>query len=232
VRRASNALDAIPEAALRHIERWWRTRNVVAASVAAGGVAAVIADSAGAATVLLVLAVGAAAATMVAMAWWRHVGCATDPIAAAARAAKAVLLADVALALAAVRVGTPAVSGFAAPLLLLALALDVRALWQVCEVRRDVERRRLAAVLSAVREPIGIVRARAEALRLALREEPAAAEVGHELSVLEANADLALQRLKEPPPSSRLDSPAAPTGPQESAPGRQAWPNESRPMPS
>ncbi len=232
VRRASSAKQLIPEAPATRIERWWRARFLVAGSAAAGGVGAVMAEASAAATLLLLVAGVAAASTMAALAWWRHVAPRTDGSEAAVRAWKAVLFADLALALAAARAAPSGLSAWGVPLLLAVLALDVHVLWQLFELSRRLERRRWQAALFSAREPIGIVRARVDALRLALREPTASAEVRHELAVLEAHVALAQDALGKGGAPTPLDSADEPSGLHESACDRQAWPNESRPTPS
>jgi len=232
VRRASSAQQLIPEAPSTRIERWWRARFLVAGVVAAGGIAAMVGEASATATVLLLAAGIAAASTMATLAWWRDLAPRMDAVGAAARAWTAVLLADLALALAAARAAPPDLTAWGVPLLLAALVLDLRILRRLFELYRLAERRRFEAVLRAAREPIGIVRARADALRLALCDSTASAEVRHELAVLELQIDRAQEALAKGGVPLRLDSAGDPPENHDSARDRQAWPNESRPMPS
>jgi len=244
VRQPSNgsALEPTPTVA---VDRWWRGRFVVAAVVGSAGLIAAAAGEIATATVLLSVAVSAALVTLVATALLRHVTLALQLT--AERVVACVALVDVATALVAVRVAPPLLARILVAAALLTLAAQLLLL-----ARLDrVDARRLRQLLEQsrhAREPLGIVRARIDALRLALEGAPIAAQLRHDLELLEQEADAAQRALRslaaeEPPPRSGIAEPAprlpAPgdVGPEaaEAAAdeaGGEEWPSESRPTPS
>jgi len=223
------------------VDRWWRGRFVVAAVVASAGLITAAAGEIASATVLLSVAVVAALVTLLATALLRHVTLALQLT--AERVVAAVVLVDVAMALVAVRVAPPLLARILAPVAVATLALQLLLL---ARLDRD-DARRLRQLLEQsrhAREPLGIVRARIDALRLALEGAPIAAQLRHDLELLEQEADAAQRALRglaaeEPPPRCGIADPAPRLPPDRASGAEQAgeagaekWPSESRPTPS
>lgn len=223
------------------VDRWWRGRFVVAAVVASAGLITAAAGEIPSATVLLSVAVAAALVTLVATALLRHVTLALQVT--AERVVACVLLVDVAIALVAVRVAPPLLARILAPAALLTLAAQLLLLARLD--RDDARRLRQRLEQSRhAREPLGIVRARIDALRLALEDAPIEPQLRHDLELLEQATDAAQRALRglaaeEPParcgiaePAPRLPSFHESGNGQADEAEAEEWPSESRPTPS
>jgi lysylphosphatidylglycerol synthetase-like protein (DUF2156 family) len=223
------------------VDRWWRGRFVVAAVVASAGLITAAAGATSTATVLLSVAVAAALVTLIATALLRHVTLALQVT--AERVIASVVLVDVAMALVAVRVAPPLLARILAPVAVATLAAQLLLLARLD--RDDARRLRLLLEQSRhAREPLGIVRARIDALRLALEDAPIEPQLRHDLELLEQETDAAQRALRglaaeEPAARCGIAEPAPRLPPfRESGPeqpgetGGEEWPSESRPTPS
>lgn len=224
-----------------------RGRVAVAAGCAIAGLAAAAGWPPWPASPLLIAALLLALVTLA-------FAVATHHLPAAALPARVVLIAVLpvfdacVLAGAAGAAGSRGATALLALLLAALLALQARAQLRVLARRtakataakppgEEAELATLAdAIGGRVREAIGIARARAEALRLAVDESGAGEVLGHDLDVLVRQVDECQRALRElehavalrQRGAARLPPPAPP--PPEGATDRDGWPSESTPL--
>lgn len=230
--RPSGSSPSGPNVLPACVERWCWRRFASAGIATAAALVAAHAGHGPLTGVLLSLAAAVAVVTLVGRAWLRHGG-RGEPAAPAAAVAGA-LIADLAVMFVVLHATpVPWVPWVASAALLIA-ALELRLLLRLQREQIAAVQEHERAALCAAREPVGIVRARIDALRLMLGGRSADPQVEHELALLEEQADAAQERLRRslPAPASVDSPPRLSPGSPASGRDRQQWPSESRPTPS